>query len=363
MAQPDEPHPPVVPSCPLPSKTCDVVPTERPRSCCGMALAGLRTAKYHLPEWHRRNAGVCFEAYTTGEQAERGRGEAKHLMKHAAASAQRAQGYSKATLGQRLQDLQFWRVELQKEIMELDAETNLLVAQKLRLERALDATEVPYSVVIDNLECRERRQPPDLVIDEVEKQLMKEADLIRDIRDLLKRTIIQAKSTPRARPEPTKTQPHFPRGKNPFESQKIGINPIYPIPCSSSASTPKTWAQFSHDNISRAEQEKLASVQLRSLINNIIHDASEDLRMQRAAVSEAFDSHCREEELQDFLSFPFSLENQEANIENLKKAIRDKEAFLKVAQSRLYDRSCRPNVELCRDEPQFRSVNIHNLHN
>nr|XP_026653713.1 tektin-4 [Zonotrichia albicollis] len=327
MAQPDEPHPPVVPSCPLPSKTCDVVPTERPRSCCGMALAGLRTAKYHLPEWHRRNAGVCFEAYTTGEQAERGRGEAKHLMKHAAASAQRAQGYSKATLGQRLQDLQFWRVELQKEIMELDAETNLLVAQKLRLERALDATEVPYSVVIDNLECRERRQPPDLVIDEVEKQLMKEADLIRDIRDLLKRTIIQA-------------------------ATQI------------SASTPKTWAQFSHDNISRAEQEKLASVQLRSLINNIIHDASEDLRMQRAAVSEAFDSHCRELDGLGFsLQILKDIGDEEANIENLKKAIRDKEAFLKVAQSRLYDRSCRPNVELCRDEPQFRSVNIHNLHN
>lgn len=38
----------------------------------------------------------------------------------------------------------------------------------------------------------------------------------------------------------------------------------------------------------------MASVQLRSLINSIIHDASEDLRMQRAAVNEAFDNRCRE---------------------------------------------------------------------
>ncbi|XP_074409075.1 tektin-4 [Zonotrichia albicollis] len=374
MAQPDEPHPPVVPSCPLPSKTCDVVPTERPRSCCGMALAGLRTAKYHLPEWHRRNAGVCFEAYTTGEQAERGRGEAKHLMKHAAASAQRAQGYSKATLGQRLQDLQFWRVELQKEIMELDAETNLLVAQKLRLERALDATEVPYSVVIDNLECRERRQPPDLVIDEVEKQLMKEADLIRDIRDLLKRTIIQAATQIRSnRIQKENCELDWSDKVQTYniddkcigyctDSTDVQSHPSS-VKFEENASTPKTWAQFSHDNISRAEQEKLASVQLRSLINNIIHDASEDLRMQRAAVSEAFDSHCREldgaklrleSHLRQILK---DIGDEEANIENLKKAIRDKEAFLKVAQSRLYDRSCRPNVELCRDEPQFRLVN------
>ncbi|KAM3661960.1 tektin-4 [Ammospiza maritima maritima] len=374
MAQPDEPHPPVVPSCPLPSKTCDVVPTERPRSCCGMALAGLRTAKYHLPEWHRRNAGVCFEAYTTGEQAERGRGEAKHLMKHAAASAQRAQGYSKATLGQRLQDLQFWRVELQKEIMELDAETNLLVAQKLRLERALDATEVPYSVVIDNLECRERRQPPDLVIDEVEKQLMKEADLIRDIRDLLKRTIIQAATQIRSnRIQKENCELDWSDKVETYniddkcigyctDSTDVQFHPSS-VKFEENASTTKSWAQFSHDNISRAEQEKLASVQLRSLINNIIHDASEDLRMQRAAVSEAFDSHCRELDdaklrLENHLKQILKdIGDEEANIENLKKAIRDKEAFLKVAQTRLYDRSSRPNVELCRDEPQFRLVN------
>nr|XP_021406041.1 tektin-4 [Lonchura striata domestica] len=327
MAQPAEPQPPVVPSCPLPGKICDVARSERPRSCCGMAMAGLRTAKYQLPEWHRRNAGVCCEALRAGERAERGRAEAAQLVKHAAASAQRAQQRSKATLGQRLQDVHFWRMELQKEIMELDAETKLLAAQKLRLERALDATEVPYAVVVDNLDCRERRQPPDLVIDEVERQLLKEADLIRDIRDLLKRTIIQAA-----------TQIRY-------------------------ASTPKSWAEFSHDNISRAEQEKLASVQLRSLINSVIRDASEDLRVQRAATAEAFSARCREldeaklrleQRLGQILK---DIGEEEANIANLKKAIKEKEAHLKVAHTRLYDRSFRPNVELCRDEPQFRSLN------
>ncbi|CAN8192153.1 unnamed protein product [Coccothraustes coccothraustes] len=373
MAQPDEPHPPVVPSCPLPSHTCDVVRTERPRSCCGMAVAGLRTAKYHLPEWHRRNAGVCYEANTAGEQAERGRAEAKHLAEHAAASAQRAQGYSKAALGQRLQDIHFWRVELQKEIMELDAETNLLAAQKLRLERALDATEVPYSVVIDNLECRERRQPPDLVIDEVERQLMKEADLIRDIRDLLKRTIIQAATQIRSnRIQKESCELDWSDKAETFhiddecagycaDSTNVQYHPSS-VKFEENASTPKSWAQFSHDNISRAEQEKLASVQLRSLINNIIHHAAQDLRLQRAAVAQAFDSRCRElheaklrleSHLQQILK---DIGDEEANIVSLKKAIRDKEAFLKVAHTRLYDRSFRPNVELCRDEPQFRLV-------
>ncbi|RMC17571.1 hypothetical protein DUI87_05235 [Hirundo rustica rustica] len=373
MAQPEEPHPPVVPSCPLPGEICHVVRSERPRSCCGMAMAGLRTAKYQLPEWHRRNAGVNYQALAAGEEAERGRAEAKRLAKQAAAGAQRAQQYSKATLAQRLQDVQFWRTELQKEIMELDAETNLLAAQKLRLERALDATEVPYAVVVDNLECRERRQPPDLVADQVERQLLKEADLIRDIRDLLKRTIIQATTQIRSnRIQKENCELDWSDKVETYhiddkcvsycnDSTNIQSHPSS-VKFEENASTPKSWAQFSHDNISSAEQEKLASVQLRSLINNVIHDASEDLRMQRAAVAEAFDSHCRdlaeaklhlEQHLEQILK---DIGEEEANIVDLKKAIRDKEAYLKVAHTRLYDRSFRPNVELCRDEPQFRLV-------
>jgi tektin-4 len=42
---------------------------------------------------------------------------------------------------------------------------------------------------------------------------------------------------------------------------------------------------------------------------------------------------------------------QEVNIDELKKAIRDKEAPMKVAQTRLHDRSFRPGIELCRDVP------------
>ena len=40
----------------------------------------------------------------------------------------------------------------------------------------------------------------------------------------------------------------------------------------------------------------------------------------------------------------------------LRKALRDKEAPLKVAQTRLEARSHRPDVELCRDPPYHRLV-------
>lgn len=47
----------------------------------------------------------------------------------------------------------------------------------------------------------------------------------------------------------------------------------------------------------------------------------------------------------------------QSNVEMLKQAIKDKEAPLMVAQTRLDTRIRRPNVELCRDPAQLKLVN------
>ncbi len=51
--------------------------------------------------------------------------------------------------------------------------------------------------------------------------------------------------------------------------------------------------------------------------------------------------------------------DQERNIVALQQAIHNKEAPLRVAQSRLRLRSLRPNMELCRDQPQLRCTHAH----
>ncbi|GAB0196482.1 tektin-4 [Grus japonensis] len=368
-----EPAPQAVPVSDLPMKVCEVALKTGPDSSSGLATAAFRTAKYLPPEWHQRNSDLYHKAFAGCGQAERGRAEAKELAEHAAAAAQRAQQDSTATLGQRLQDIHFWKAELQKEIEDLDAETGLLAAQKQRLERALDATEVPYAIATDNLQCRERRQPPDLVSDEVERELLKEVELIRNIQELLKRTLIQAGNQMRLNRDQKEVCEMDWSDK--VETYNIDVNcgrysnqstnvQFHPgsVKFEESASTPETWAKFSHDNIYRAEREKLASINLRALIDNILHDVSEDLRMQCAAVNEAFAKRCEElcdtkhkldHHLKKILK---EVGDQEANIAALKQAIKDKEAPLKVAQTRLYDRSFRPNVELCRDEAQFRLI-------
>ena len=50
------------------------------------------------------------------------------------------------------------------------------------------------------------------------------------------------------------------------------------------------------------------------------------------------------------------IQEMEDNIDNLEKAIQAKEAPLQVSQTRLDNRSSRPNIELCRDPVQYRLV-------
>ena len=64
-----------------------------------------------------------------------------------------------------------------------------------------------------------------------------------------------------------------------------------------SQSTPESWAQFTHDNITRTEHERMASIQLRTLVDNVLLDTSRDMREQADSVDVSF--HRRVEEVED----------------------------------------------------------------
>ncbi|XP_036136757.1 tektin-4 [Molossus molossus] len=378
MAQTDvlltkQPAPQTVPACELPPKLHDVARNTGAYTSAGLATAGFRTAKYLVDEWFQNCYASYHQAFADRDRSERQRHESKQLAAETEALAQRTQEDSTRKVGARLQDMHCWKSELQREVGELVAETGLLLAQKQRLERALDAIAVPFSIATDNLQCRERRQHPDLVRDYVEMELLKEAELIRNIQELLKRTIMQAVNQIRLNREhkeicemdwsdkveaynidETCTRYHN-------QSTEVQFHP-HSTKLEESASTPETWAKFTQENLCRAERERLASVNLRGLIDCILRDTAEDLRLQCDAVNLAFARRLEELEdarhkLQHHLRKTLrEITDQEHNVAALKKAIKDREAPLKVAQTRLYQRSYRPNVELCRDAAQFRLV-------
>ncbi|KAI4551279.1 hypothetical protein MJT46_017531 [Ovis ammon polii x Ovis aries] len=376
MAQTDilltkEPAPQTVPACQLPRKLYDVARNTGAHTSSGLATSGFRTAKYLLDEWFQNCYARYHQAFADRDQSERQRHESQQLAAETEALAQRTQQDSTRKVGGRLQDTHGWKSELQRQVEELVSETEQLLAQKERLERALDATAGPFSIVTDNLQCRDRRQQPDLVRDCVEIELLKEAELIRNIQELLKRTIMQAVSQIRLNREHKESCEmdwsdkveayNIDEACCRYNSQSTDVQ-FYPHSATfeESASTPETWAKFTQEHLYRAERERLASVNLRNLIDCILQDTSEDLRLQCDAVNLAFGRRCEELEdarhkLEHHLRKTLrEITDQEHNIAALKQAIKDKEAPLKVAQTRLYQRSHRPNVELCRDAAQFR---------
>ena len=66
--------------------------------------------------------------------------------------------------------------------------------------------------------------------------------------------------------------------------------------CYNSQSTPESWAQYSHDNIARGEHERMASIQLRTLIDNVLEDTSRDMREQCDTVDVNFQKRVTEME-------------------------------------------------------------------
>ncbi len=76
-------------------------------------------------------------------------------------------------LDQRIHDVNFWKSELDRLHGETDDEINTLLQYKDRLEKALEATQLPLHVSKQCLVNREQRSKIDLVHDDVEIQLLK----------------------------------------------------------------------------------------------------------------------------------------------------------------------------------------------
>ena len=145
----------------------------------GISTMGFRAAKYNPSEWHEGNYAKYYQSFVDRDQAERVRHESKRTRNETEATTNNTQADVTKKLAERCKDIDFWKAELEREIRDVIDETDLLLAQKKRLENALRATEVPLHIATDNLNCRQRRQGLDLVQDDVEISLLKVSRVLR----------------------------------------------------------------------------------------------------------------------------------------------------------------------------------------
>uniref|UniRef100_A0A3Q1GB49 Tektin n=1 Tax=Acanthochromis polyacanthus TaxID=80966 RepID=A0A3Q1GB49_9TELE len=353
----------------LPEKDAPEGP-ELPQPSSGSATVGYRSAKYTTSEWFSNYRTILEQAGTDHHDARTIQRESRALNQDTEAATSGKQAQGTRLLGERLQEIHYWKSELQRHIEQLLADTEALLALKTRLEKALDATETPFAIATDNLTCRTRRLGPDLVRDSVEEELLKEVDLIRSIQALLKRTTAQVVSQIKMNRDAKQmleldwSDKHQAYSFDENGGRHSNMSPDTQHHPSSATMQEQvcnhsSWTKFTQDNLSKAMQEEQATSSLRVLVERMLQDTTEDLRVQCSTVDRAFSQRCAElieAKTQLEMKLVEILEQigaQEKNIAALQQAIHNKEAPLRVAQSRLYLRSLRPNMELCRDEPQF----------
>ncbi|KAJ7420560.1 hypothetical protein BTVI_21037 [Pitangus sulphuratus] len=145
--------------------------------------------RHTLDDWHRSNMTNYKESETTRHNAERLRADLNRTIKDVYLQAKRTQGESTKNLGERVNDIEYWKSELCLELDAMIRETNSLADMQKRLERALADTEGPFQVAHKCLLNREKRMGIDLVHDDVEKQLITEIKIIRSVRERLQQCL------------------------------------------------------------------------------------------------------------------------------------------------------------------------------
>ncbi|XP_029647027.1 tektin-4-like [Octopus sinensis] len=336
----------------------------------GISTQGYRSNKYNDMEWNNNNYAKYFQSASDRHNSEVIRNDSSNTMNTTEAITKKTQDDMTKKLGERIQDISFWKFELERAIQDMQDEIDLQVTMKRQLENALRSVEIPLHIASDNLNCRLRRQGIDLVEDIVEKALLQEVKLINNVQELLKKTIAKTdEQLENNRLTKQKMEMDWSDKKEALQiDSRCAIlrnhhtnKQFFPGSANFQEiqSTPESWAQFTHDNIILAENERKSSIQLRECAKNILEDTSRDLFEQNNIVQSAFQKRLQELDDAKFRHESHlkkvcqEISDEEKNIEGLLKAIRDKEDPLKVAQTRLDARSRRPGVELCRDGIQI----------
>ncbi|NXC08745.1 TEKT1 protein, partial [Orthonyx spaldingii] len=324
------------------------------------------SSKFHPSEWYTANRMQCASTESQKSRSECIIAESWRLVDEIEKTTQKTQSDVNKKIEQRREEIKFWKQELDNKLEQIVHETEVLLTFKTRLERALESCKEPLVIAQKCLLYRQRRAGIDLVHDEVEQELVKEAEVLQGIIALLGRTLEQTNEQIR-RNRSAKYNLEMDL-KDKFTALTIDdycaslTNDTPDIIYADNAMklegnfvSCEDWIDFSNINVEKADKQGNNSLALRALIDGILSQTANDLRKQYEMVNTAFRKRVKEvkdakHKLETLLAMVMDeTASQEKNIAALKKAIADKEGPVKVAQTRLEARNHRPNVELCYD--------------
>ncbi|XP_019721712.1 tektin-2 isoform X2 [Hippocampus comes] len=267
-----------------------------------------------------------------------------------------------------------WEVSRCKDLLvscakKVDDEIEALTLSKTRTEETLAATAVPHEVSMESLTLREGRQGFELINDPVEKELKKEVHVRKRAQQTLQQLIDQAFEQlcilQKIRQQLTADLQNKVETLDidntclelTITSSQISLKPD-PTRIPAGSCTPHEWIQFTQLNLARAREAMEMSEQMREDMSLTRVSLQNDLKNQQRATEFALRKRNHEEQ-QACRELEWQLKNTEGEITDMENDIfkldadlKAKTAPLKLAHTRLENRTCRPGMDLCRDEAQ-----------
>jgi tektin-1 len=340
-----------------------------------MAKIATAPQRFSHEEWVLSNNGQYSTAEDKRKMAERLRAEGDRLINETRDTTDDTQEESTKRLDQRVTDVNYWNTELDNQKTAVGAEVEQLLDYKKRIENSLAGyLDRNKALTKQCLQFRENRKAIDLVHDEVQKELIKEVEMIQGVEGLLQRTLEQVEEQIRlARSglyylekdlNDKFTALNIDGKCVNLGNQDVGMIARFPgsDKIVANSTTPDDWQRFTDENIKKAERIRANGVELRGVVDSVLEQTREDLQKQGASVDAAFRRRIDETEkalaksVNHHEKVVHEIADVEESIVKLEVAIAEKEAPLKVAETRLNARTDRPNVELCRDAPQYRLI-------
>ena len=284
----------------------------------------------------------------------------------------------KVELGERLREIEELKIELKHELKLSQEQTEVLMDSFQHLEFVYNQTKRPLTINLQCLNIREEKVDIEKVKDFVENSLKKEVDTIRDyqgrikiLKQLLEMQLFDCQEKQQS------IKMDIEKKETAFEiDQKChilhersldlrkhnGVEKVEP-----DASNPTTWLFNSREKIKESVTAREVSSQLMLDVDSIIEEIPKDLLNNWNRTNKELKQRISETlEIQKKLKSNVKLIDKEiletnCLVEHLRRAKAGKEGPLKLAQTRLSERTHRPEGELCYDPPHHLLVEEVNI--
>ncbi|CAH4029674.1 tektin-4-like [Pieris brassicae] len=326
-------------------------------------------SRYSLSEWRKHNDTVLDpEIITESNIVEY---NAKTSMMQAFGNIDKQQSENCKRLKQKARDIFRWKVEVERACKAITEEVEMLEIERQRLKGASRVLMLPESISKECLDLRSNRFEPDLVADAAEQELIKEMNLVSEVRATLKNTLNQIDEQ-LAVNKAAKHRIEFDWCDKTMayntETINLSLNPKSNTILFRPGATRfgdftaplEYWEFFCRENVQSCEAARQKSTDLRGSLNAILVNGGRKLRTQAdktdisIAETVAITQELCTKLEETLLSTLQRLADTECLIDSLHDSIRKMDAAMKLAQTRLDNRNnWRPHGENVRDQPHL----------